>query len=108
MTLPKENFKIKIGPFWYEIKYSHDIAAEGEVYGSTHNSDQVIFLDPDRPQQKIDQTFIHEVFHACNFVNGICYRFDEKEKNPSEEEVVRALSMSFYQVLLDNSFIFDK
>lgn len=106
MTLPEKDFKIKIGPFWYEVKYSHDIAAEGEVYGSTHSSDQKIFIDPDRPLQKREQTFVHEVFHACNFVNGMCYRFDEKEKKPSEEEVVRAMSMVFYQVLLDNPKIF--
>ncbi len=108
MKLPKEDFTVKIGPFIYEVKYSADIAEEGQVFGSTHSNNQNIFLDPNKKPQKIEQTFIHELFHACMFVNGLCYRFalDDKDRRPNEEETIRELSMSFYQVIKDNPELF--
>jgi hypothetical protein len=108
MKLPKQNFKLKVGPFEYEVKYSSDIAAEGECFGSTHNNDQNIFLDPNRKLQKIEQTFIHELLHACAFVNGLTYRWDEKDsvKHPDEEDMVREMSITLYQVIKDNPKIF--
>lgn len=108
MTLPKKNFTIKVGPFTYQVKYSLEIAEEGQAFGSTHNNEQMIFLDPNKPIQKIEQTFLHEVLHACSFMNGLAYRFEDKEgRKPTEEDVVREMSMSLYQVMKDNPSIFN-
>lgn len=107
MKIPKENFVIKVGPFEYKVKYSDDVADEGNVFGSTHNNDQVIFLDPKRPWQKVEQTFIHELLHACTFVSGLMYRFEDKEQKPTEEDVCRELSMTLFQVFIDNPNIFN-
>lgn len=106
MKIPLKNFKVKVGAFEYEVIYSKDTANEGDAFGSTHNGDQKIFLDPTLKKQKIEQTFLHEVMHACTFVNGIVYRFAEEDKMPSEEEVIKALSMTLYGVIKDNPKLF--
>lgn len=108
MNLPKSNFKIKVGPFIYQVKYSVDVANEGSIFGSCHNNEQIIFLDPNKPKQKIEQTFIHELLHACMFVNGLCYRFDKDESSskPNEEDIARDMSMTLYQVFIDNPTVF--
>ena len=107
MKLPKKDFEVKIGPFVYEVKYSQGVSDEGECFGSTHNNRQVIYLQPDLKRQKTEQTFIHEIMHACDWVSGLLYRYDSASK-PTEEEVVREMSMVFYQVLTDNPKIFGR
>lgn len=101
MKIPKKPFKIKVGPFYYNVRYSKDVADEGSVYASTHNNDQVIIIDPQRPLQKQQQSFLHEIFHACMFVSGLTYR-----GKLTEEEVCRDISMVLYQVIQDNPKIF--
>ncbi len=107
LNLPKKNFNIKVGPYVYRVCYSADIANEGQAFGSTHNDNQRIFIDPQRPLQKMEQTFLHEILHACTFVNGLAYRFEDKEtRRPSEEDVVRELSGTLFQFIQDNKFLF--
>lgn len=106
MNLPKKNFSMKIGPFDWEVIYSSDVGREGDCFGSTHTDEQKIFLDPKYKGQKIDQTFIHEIFHACTFVSGLVYRLDDGKQHVEEEDVVRVLSMIYYQVMVDNPNIF--
>ena len=107
MTIPGKNFKIRVGPFFYEVYLTNQDVIDGEeVYGSTHNSDQKIFLDGRRTRQKVEQTFIHELLHACCFVNGLSYRFNG-EKKVDEEDVCREMSMTLYQVIRDNPNIFN-
>ncbi len=106
MKLPESNFTVKVGPFVYEVIYSSEIADESSVFGSTHNNDQKIFLDPQRKKQKQEQTFIHEILHACMFVNGLCYRLGDKEDTVSEEDIIRETSVTLYQVLKDNPEVF--
>lgn len=106
MNLPDKNFKVKVGPFIYEVLYSEGLAEEGKYFGCSYDNEQKIILDPNKPEQKIKQTLVHELMHACNFVNGLTYRFDDKNNLPSEEDVIRELSMTFYQVMIDNPRIF--
>lgn len=106
MKVPTKDFTLRIGPFDYDVIYSEEVANEENCFGSTHNNEQKIFLEPKRKRQKIEQTLIHEVLHACAFVSGLSYRFGRKDEAPSEEDVVRELSMVFYQVMKDNPKVF--
>lgn len=110
MNIPQENFRVKVGPLYFSVIYSKEVATEGQLFGCTNCNDQKIFLDPDRPRQKQLNTFLHELFHACMFVSGMTYRFDTKDRDrqPTEEDVVRDLSMVFHQVLQDNPTIFQE
>lgn len=110
MILPTKNFTVKIGPFIYEVVYSDDVSKEGNVFGSTHNNNQKIYIQKsDIKPQKQEQTFLHELIHACHFVNGLIYRFDMKklEELPSEEDVCREDSMTLYEIIKDNPKIFN-
>lgn len=106
MKIPEKDFKIKVGPFIYNVIYSKDVALEGGCYGSNHNRTQRIFLEPGNSKERTEETFLHEVIHSFTANNGLWHRFEEKEKLPNEEEVVRQISMSLYQFILDNPEIF--
>jgi hypothetical protein len=95
MGLPK---KVTIGGFDWAIESNIDIAAEGQVFGSTHYRTLKIFIDPLAPVQKQEQTLLHEIIHACVWQCGLNRRFDNKEV-VSEEDVVHSLSMTLYPVL---------
>lgn len=103
MNIPDKDFTVKIGPFVYEVIYSVHVAHESDSFGSTHNNDQRIFLDPTRPPQMQLQTFLHEVFHAMFFVSSLTYRNKDKH---TEEEVCQEISMILQQVMQDNPEIF--
>lgn len=108
MNIPKKDFSIKVGPFEYEVIYSDDVTHENSTFGSTHNTNQKIFLCPQYKQQKIEQTFIHELMHALMFISGLSYRFDSKkiEALPVEEDICRDISILFYQFIEDNPQLF--
>jgi len=109
MNLPDRDFNVKIGPFIYEVIYSDDISQESNVFGSTHSNQQKIFIQKSElKRQKREQTFLHELLHACHFINGLTYRFESKDKEalPNEEDVCRDDSTVLYQVIQDNPEIF--
>lgn len=103
MKIPK---RVKIGGFWWTIKLDKNVAFEGQVYGSTHFPSQTIFLDPRLPQQKLEQTFIHELLHAINWQYGVAKILDKPDgHNDLEEIAVAGISMGLYQVLVDNKLL---
>lgn len=105
MKIPK---RIKIGGFWWAIKFSKDIAVEGQVYGSTHFPSQTIFLDPRLTPQKIEQTFIHEILHAVAWQYGVARMLDAADETKRlEEHVVAGMAFGIHQVLKDNKFLND-
>lgn len=106
MKLPKTDFKVKIGPFDYEVMYSDDVAEEGDCFGSCHHDRQMIYLGPKYKQQKKDHTFIHEILHCCMWVAGISHRLEDKDKKVTEEDIVREVSTVMIQVIKDNPHIF--
>jgi hypothetical protein len=106
MNIPK---KIKIGPFWYSVELSQDITrASGDAFGSIHHASNKIFIDPNACEQQKEETFIHEVLHACVFITGLSHRFNAKTKDetPTEEQTVTELSTVLYGVFLDNPDVF--
>lgn len=101
MKIPE---KIKIGGFDWSIEENAKVAYEGNIYGSTHIYKQSIFLDPDAPQQKKEQTLIHEIMHALWWQQGFTERYKGDSK-VIEEEIIQGISMGLYQVLKDNDFL---
>lgn len=47
MKIPK---KIKIGGFIWEVKFSQDVAIEGNAFGSAHMRRQKIFIEPNETE----------------------------------------------------------
>jgi len=103
MKIPK---KIKVGPLTYEVFVSKDVTNEGDCWGSTHYRTQKIFLTPDSKEDHREETFVHELLHACLETSGLNFRIEEKDKYPSAEEIVRTTATILYQVIKDNPKIF--
>lgn len=96
---------IRILGFDWDIKEDKHVAHEGGIFGSTHTFSQTIFLDPAAPQQKKEQTLLHEMMHAIWWQTGLNKRYT-KEKEIIEEEIIGALAQGLYQILKDNDLKF--
>lgn len=99
MIIPE---KLKIGGFEWSVQSHEDVSRESDTFGSTHTATQKIFIEPNIPQQKKEQTLLHEILHAVWWQNGIERTTEDKKL---EERVVHSLSMGLYQVLKDNDFL---
>ena len=98
--------KVKIGGFDWTIIESNDVTQESQTFGSTHYQKQKLFIEVEETDQKKGQTLLHEIIHAIIWQTGLIERLKNKEYNPSEEELVQAISMQLYQVLHDNNLTF--
>lgn len=103
MKIPK---KLRIGGFVWTVEESEKVAAEGNVYGSTHHTKQRFFLEPNENLQKKEQVLLHEVLHAIWHQTGLGKRYASDAEKKMEEEIVHALSMGLYQVIKDNKLHF--
>lgn len=107
MNLPKKNFKIKVGPFIYDVIYSNDVGEMSNSYGSCSHKTLKIFLDDKNPAQQVQDTFWHEIIHCLFSVTGLTSRVDENVKHHAEEEeIVGVLATVMYQFHEDNPFLF--
>lgn len=107
MKLPNKNFKVKIGPYTYEVIYSKDVGEQSGSYGSINYNELKIFIDDSKPLQMQEATLLHEVMHGLFNTTGINDRIAEKVEHPAhEEEIVCNLSTAWYQFINDNQFLF--
>jgi len=95
MKIPK---KLKVGGFDYDIIFD-DKFVEKETLCGQHqpNRLKIILQTGVYNQQKIDQTFWHEVAHAIS-----CVYLGENEMT---EDQIDNFSQGLYQVLKDNKFL---
>lgn len=103
MEIPKT---LKIGGFTWTIEEHQDVAREGNIFGSTHQTSQKFFLEPNLSIQKQQQTILHEILHAVWWQSGLGRIWDGPDKSKDEERIIHALSMGLYQVLRDNDLTF--
>lgn len=107
MNLPKKDFKVKIGPFWYEVIYSVEVSEQSSSYGSINHSTFKIFIDSSKPKQRQEESFIHEVIHGLFSASGLGDRVAEDTKHPAfEEELTGVLGTWMYQFVQDNPSLF--
>lgn len=94
MSLPKT---IKIGGITYEI-IEKDLSAydaDGQYrMGNQYDSKALIEIREEMPDQKKEQTLIHEMTHAMFSEMGI----------EDDEYLVNRIGLILYQVLKDNDF----
>lgn len=106
MRLPAKDFSVKVGPFRYDVQRSAPVMDEASAYGSVHHHSQRIFLSPDVPRQKQEETFLHEVLHCIHEQTGL-RRALSGEQPVADEDVVARTSVALYQVIQDNPHIFE-
>ena len=104
--LPKSNFKVRIGPYQYEVIYSHDTSSMPNSYASISHNDFRIFIDPNQPGQRKISSFLHEVFHGLIECSVLYRLLEEKDQRVQEEDITTVFGNSFYQFFLDNKKLF--
>ncbi len=97
MRIPK---KVKIGGLVYEVVFDAKHCVAQSVYGQESAYRQKIFLDPNVPRDRQEETFIHEILHAID------HSFNSN-KNRLGEQKVQFISSALYMVLKENG-IFTK
>lgn len=107
MKLPTKNFKVKIGPFTYDVIYSVDVSEQSSSYGSINHSSFKIFIDSSKPKQRQEESFVHEVIHGIFSASGLGDRVSDGVKHPAqEEEMTGVLGTWMYQFVMDNPSLF--
>lgn len=95
--------QIEIGPLVWKVDYDpvkikeSGYAGGGGMFGVTFPSQLEICVDPDRPEQGIRETLLHEVLHAVIWTVGIDAGDDDEE-----EVLVAQLSTAILDVLRRN------
>jgi len=105
MNLPKKDFKIKIAPFTFDVKYVDELKtpAGTKANGHIHMIKQEIRLAKDLTKERTEATLLHEVLHGLIHNTGLRPKFKE---NLTEEELVRRLGFALYGFIEDNKELF--
>ncbi len=100
MHIPKV---IKSGPHTYNVIHSEtrDETKGSQNLGKTHRAQLKIWLDKTLPRTRLEETFIHELFHVAWDQAG----FNDKVTDLTEEEMVNRLSTQFYALMVDNKML---
>ncbi len=73
-----------------------NLRAVHDARGMNFNVEQRIDIDTTQPTEGQEETFLHEIVHALNYLMAI----------PLKEEHVQRLGAGLYQVLADNPISF--
>ena len=106
MNLPKKDFKVKIGPFNWDVEYREKECDTKEQFGLCDCYHQRIVIDSKIPLQKQHHTFLHEAMHAFCWVTGLAYEWETLDPKNIEEAIVSRLSVCLYQFISDNPKLF--
>ena len=105
----KKDFKIKIGPFNYEVKFVDKIPNDGDkpINGGSIQSLLAIRIRDKSPSEFQDFVIVHEIIHAMLINSGLAYRMSKKDILTTED-VASALDIHLYTLLKDHKVDFTK
>lgn len=89
--------KIKVAGINYDVREAEGILERFSTLGQINYNKGIIELDSSLCQTRKEQTFVHELLHAC---------FKEAGYGEYDEEVIERVANVLYQVLKDNHFTF--
>jgi hypothetical protein len=85
--------KVKVAGIEYEVHEVDGILERFNILGQINYHKGIIELDSSLCQTRKEQTFVHELLHAC---------FKEAGYDEQDEEMIDRVSAVLYQVLKDN------
>jgi Zn-dependent peptidase ImmA (M78 family) len=88
---------VKVAGITYQTKEVDNLSHDHSLYGQVTYANTLIKIDSGLSEEKKEQVFVHELFHAILHEAG----YDEHD-----EEMVRRVSNVLYQVLKDNQLNF--
>lgn len=101
---------VTVGPFEWSVHWDAKAIKEfghcagDPVFGQTHPNDLTIWIDPDRPEQALRETVLHELLHAVvsTFDIRVPYSMGDDDGFSREERLVASLSSPLLDVLRRN------
>lgn len=95
--------KLKVGGHTYDVKITdYDDEEKGKYnWGRTDLAKKKICIDKTIARSAQEETFFHEMLHCITHDTKINYNIEEDK----EEDFVRRMASSLYQVLKDNKII---
>lgn len=105
MQIPNKDFKLKVGPHIYDVKYEEKLMGAHHTEGLHTLHALEMYINNECTEQIQKEIFLHELLHACISLTGLDYRLNNKEVI-TEEDVVRSISPILLQVIQDNPKIF--
>jgi Zn-dependent peptidase ImmA (M78 family) len=90
---------VKVAGITYHTKEVDNLSYDHNLYGQVTYANTLIKIDSGLSEEKKEQVFVHELFHAILHEAG----YDEHD-----EEMVRRVANVLYQVLKDNELRFSQ
>jgi hypothetical protein len=94
MRIPK---KLKIRRATWNVTFDNSIEKTDKAVGLCIDSTKKIVISPDSDRNETEETFIHELLHAC-WPKDVC-------GDRLEEKLIRSLSPILYKALKDNDLL---
>jgi len=103
----KKDFKIKIGPFNYSVRFVDKVSTNDEnpERGGSIQSLLAIRIRDKSPSEFQDFVIVHEIIHAMLINSGLAYRMSKKDILTTED-VASALDIHLYTLLKDHKVDF--
>lgn len=89
--------KVKVAGIEYNIVQVDGVLERFNNLGLIHYNKGTIEIDSSMCETKKEQTFVHEVLHAC---------FNEAGFEEQDEDMINRVGIVLYQVLKDNHLYF--
>ncbi|MEC1714749.1 hypothetical protein [Schinkia azotoformans] len=91
--------KVNVAGIYYQVLSVPEIDDDPNTMGTCLYHKSIIKLKEGLSNEKKEQTFVHELLHAC---------FNEAGFSEQDEDVINRVGIVLYQVLKDNKIDFSK
>lgn len=109
MIIPAKDFKIKISPFVIDVVYLNTTKISGKDNFGTFDFKKLqitISKNYNKNPQQLENTLIHEVFHAIWEINGVKSVSGSPSDPEVEENFIERLTAGWQGFLVDNPKLF--
>ena len=94
--------KVKVGPYIIDVVESKELQNKGNCNGCFDSDNLKITIYEQQNKQLKKDTLIHEIFHACIYVNNLIGGMKGLNEEEGEELIVRTMATSFFAVMIEN------
>jgi hypothetical protein len=111
MNIPAQDFKVKVGEFWIDVIYKETSKVSGRANFGHYNHINlriVISRKYNKNQQQLENTLIHEIFHAIWEIFGVHDVSGYASDESAEETFVSRLTSGWQSFMVDNPQLFNE
>ena len=111
MNIPAQDFKVKVGEFWIDVIYKEASKVSGRANFGNYNHIKlqiVISRKWNKNKQQLENTLIHEIFHAIWQIFGVHAVSGGADDENAEETFVQRLTSGWQSFMVDNPKLFNE